>query len=364
MAVYALGTIILYIQSITTGRYNNFIIFKASLGHVLHGQPLYRLYPAEYFDYYLYHPSFPLLFAPFAVFPKEIGLFIWLMSSTAVFLYALYKLPMKRSTQTALGWMLVLELLNAIQSAQTNPAMTAFMLLAVMNMDRRKPALAALFTCLCFFIKGYGAIIGLLFLFFEDKWKYLLYCAFFGIVGTLLPLLFLSPAQLIQEYTDWFHLITSSTIKEDGSVMGMIHAIFGLQQPFAGQVDKYLLLVAGLGMIWALVKTWQRPTAPYTWLMLGYLMLWIVLFNQSTESPTYIIAVTGAAMGLLMLPKGRTIHILLCLLVVICCLCPTDLVPKFINRIAITYRLKALPTFLVLLYFQYYIGVKPRNVVL
>lgn len=353
--LYFIGTLVLFIQSQMTQRYNNFIIFRSSWDHMLHHMPLYQLYPDTYFDYFLYHPTFPILFAPLAVLPVAVGLFIWLMGSAGLFLYALRQLPVAANKRYIISWLLLLELLNAIQSSQTNPMMAALMLLTVINLDRGKPMLAALFTCLCFFIKGYGAITGLVFLFYNQQLTYLKYCLLFGIAGTVLPLAVLSPAELIQAYRDWFQLITSPVILEDGSVRGMIHAILHLPQQPRTWIDNAVNVLAFSGLATSLFFAWKNRPQHYHWILAGYLLLWVVLFNQSTESPTYIMAVTGAVAGLMMLPERPLSVILLGLLVFVTSLCPTDLVPSFINKIAVNYQLKALPCLLVLMYFQYYL---------
>ena len=355
IALYFIGTCVLFIQSLVTNKYNNFVIFRSSWDHMLHHQPLYLLYPDTYFDYYLYHPSFPVFFAPIAILPRAIGLFVWLMGSTALFLYAIRQLPLAANKRHIVYWLLILELLNAIQSSQTNPLMTALMILTVVNLDRKKPVPAALFTCLCFFIKGYGAIIGLLFLFFDKKWIYLKYCIIFGIAGTLLPLLVLSPAELLQSYKDWYALITSSTIVENVSLRGMMHAISNTPQQVTTATDMIVFLCAIMGLIAAFISGWTYKPAYYQWVTCGYLLIWIVVFNQSSESPTYIVAVTGAVAGLMLIQDKKAPLFLLGLLILVTSLFPTDLVPKFINRFVIAYHLKVLPCVVILLYFQYHL---------
>jgi hypothetical protein len=355
--MYLLVAVGLYLQSVLTDRYNNFVIFRSSWKHLVAGLPLYKLYNGEYFDYFLYHPSFPVLFSPFAIFPQQIGLLLWLLFSVAIFLYALHKLPLNGNTRTALFWFLLIELGNALQSSQTNPAMTAFMLLTVVHLDKGNPGRAGFFTCLAFFIKGYGAIIGLIFLFYPKKWHYIQYCLLFGIVGTLLPLLFVSPETLIGYYISWVELLTSTTIKEDGSLLGFMHTLWHVN-------DDIVLILAVAGLIAVFVTGFIRKQVITPWLVASYLFIWIVVFNQSTESPTYIMAVTGVGLGLLMLPHNKWTTILLCTTLVVTCLCPTDLMPKAINEIAIHYRVKAIPCFTVLLFLQWRTGLKTYNQIL
>ncbi|SEW19285.1 Protein of unknown function [Chitinophaga sp. YR573] len=355
--IYMLATIILYVQAIMMGRYNNFVIFRASFYHLIHGMPLYQLYPAEYYDYFLYHPSFPVLFAPFAIWPKEIGLLCWLLASTALFLYTLRKLPLDVKVKSSISWFLLIELSNAIQSEQTNPAVAAFMVLTVIHLQRGQSFRAALFASLCFFIKGYGAIAALAFLFYPRKGAFIGWGLCCGIIGTALPLLFITPAQLLQHYSDWVQLLTSTTIKEDGSLLGMLHVMLGLAPALIAGFDKVMLGLAVIGLLYALLCGYLKPTPVYPWLLTAYLLIWVVIFNQSTEAPTYIIAATGVGIGCYMMPlQKRWQDILLWSAFIIVSLSPTDLIPRCINQYAIAWHIKALPCAVVLLFLQAAIG--------
>lgn len=351
--VYFLITLILYIQAVTTGRYNNFIIFRTSFYHLIHKLPLYEIYPKEYFDYFLYHPSFPVLFAPFALLPKEIGLLCWLLTSTAIFLMMLWKLPFKEESRCIAAWFLLVELSNAIQSEQTNPVMAAFMVLTVIHLQKEQSVRAALFAALCFFIKGYGAICAIAFLFFPRKRAFITWGIVWGVIGTALPLLFISPALLAQQYADWIHLLTSATIKEDGSLLGMLHAIV-LLNPV---LDKFFLLLAVACLLYTLVSGFIKKLDLYPWLLISYLLIWIVIFNQSTESPTYIIAVLGVVIGCYAMPlRPQWRYGLLFATLLLTSLAPTDLVPKFINQYAIAFHIKSFACMVVLVFLQGYIG--------
>lgn len=356
-AIYFVATIILYIQAITTGRYNNFVIFRTSFYHLVHGLPLYQLYPAEYYDYFLYHPSFPVLFAPFALLPEQVGLLAWMLGSTAIFLYMIRQLPFADSIKYVIAWFLLIELSNAIQSEQTNPAMTAFMVLTVVSLQRQQSMRAALFAALCFFIKGYGAVTGLAFLFFPRKGAFIGWGLVWTIAGSLLPLLFISPQLLWQHYVDWFQLLTSSTIKEDGSLLGMLHVMLGLKTAVIELFDKIALLIAVVMLLHVLICGLLKRVEGYPWMLLAYLLIWIVVFNQSTESPTYIMAVTGVAIACCVMPLSLGWRNgLLWFTLVVVSLSPTDLVPKFINQYAIAWHIKALPCTVVLLFLQARIG--------
>ncbi|MFB6456318.1 glycosyltransferase family 87 protein [Chitinophaga sp. Hz27] len=349
---YMLGTLVLFIQAVLTTKYNNFTIFSHSWQHLSEHLPLYNLYPDEYFDYYLYHPTFPILFLPFAILPSHAGLLLWLLFNSAMVLYAIYQLPMDWRKKNLMSGLLLIEIMNAIQSSQSNPLMVALMLLTLVQFEKKNVKQAALFTCILFFIKGYGAIIGILFLFYGDKKKFLKYCFAFGIAGSLLPLLVISPMELIHAYKDWFHLISSATIKEDGSLFGMIHAMRHEPYLISTGMDKIVLVLAVIGLLTAIICTAVAGTQQSRFTLAAYLLIWIVIFNQSTESPTYAIAVTGAVMALVMCSQKFIKWFLLGLLIFVASLAPTDLVPTSINHLAVSFQLKALPCLIILLFLQ------------
>ncbi len=351
-SIFLLGTLILYCQALVTERFNNFIIFRTSWTHLVEHLPLYDLYPTAYFDYYLYHPSFPILFLPFALLPVQVGLLLWMLFNSGLVLYAVHQLPATPKQKNIIAALVMLEVLNAVQSSQVNPAMVALMLLTVVNFERRNVRLAALFTCLCFFIKGYGAVVGILFLFYDQKQEYLKYCLIYGLIGTLLPLMVITPAELLQTYHDWFQLISSPEIKEDGSLFATIDAFRHLPYTASTVVDKIVMGVAFAGLMLAMFNTARAKDSRSRWLMAAYLLIWAVIFNQATEPPTYVIAVTGAVAILVMFSHKCVTILLLTFLIFVTSLCPTDLVPKFINLIAVEYHLKSLPCLFVLLYIQ------------
>jgi hypothetical protein len=75
---------------------NNFRIFRHSFFHLSNHQRLYIEYPSEYWDYFFYHPVFAFLFAPFAVLPENMGLFLWIAFLTFVFYKATMMMPFRK----------------------------------------------------------------------------------------------------------------------------------------------------------------------------------------------------------------------------------------------------------------------------
>ena len=73
-------------------------------------------------------------------------------------------------------------------------------------------------------------------------------------------------------------------------------------------------------------------------------MLFVVIFNHATESPTYIIATCGAALWYAVSNKSMFNNVLLVLLVFGCILVPTDLYPEFIRtKYLLPLKIRVLP---------------------
>src|SRR4051812_15192654 len=153
----AIFTILTCIQQVSAGNFNNINIFRYSSLHLLAHQPLYIEYPESYFDFFLYHPSFSVLFMPFAFLPATVALFAWAIVSVAVFVRTIQILPGLTPLSKNIILLLVLpELINNEQYVQTNIFLASLILLAFVYFERGKLFWAAFFTILAFCIKGYG----------------------------------------------------------------------------------------------------------------------------------------------------------------------------------------------------------------
>ena len=83
--LWILLPIIMWLAKMT--RANNYLIYRGSFWNAVRGWNLYLPNPEEYGDSHHYGPLFSLLFAPFAIGPKWIGLLLWGLALT-LFLYS------------------------------------------------------------------------------------------------------------------------------------------------------------------------------------------------------------------------------------------------------------------------------------
>ena len=344
----AIITLIVCLQLLNQSN-NNITIFRWASLHLIRHQPLYIAYPGVYEDYFLYHPSFTVLFLPFALLPSAIALLSWTILSAALFIIAVNRLA--HITNDAKKAMLLLalpELANNLQYVQTNIVLAALMLLAFSCFEKEKLFQAALFTALAFCIKGYGAIVGLLFLYYPGKIKFLFYALVCGMILCALPLLFVSFKETIVLYSDWFAMISSDEIKESISLIGVFGQSHGAELSIT--LTGFLLLAL------AAYKGFQYPhnrRGYYRGLMLSYLFIWVVIFNRAAETPTYQLAITGIGCCWALQQKSRFINWCIICLFILVYLFPSDLFPALFHNWFNQYHLKVYPFTVALLLIQW-----------
>lgn len=320
---------------------NNFIIFTQSSRHLLQGLPLYQLYPLQYDDYFLYHPAFAVLFLPFSFLPYSISVCVWTLLSTLLLIKAVRSIPTVATCQKNLLLLLILpESINNLQYAQTNVVLVSLMVLTYSSFEKKHWMQAGLFTALCFCIKGYGGIIGLLFFFYPNKWKYLLTAALSTIAICLLPMIFTNLDGLFRLYSDWFAMITSDEIRESMSMMGLARKW--------GIAESVVTMLGGLLLIAFIITMRSRRRVNNGLLLTSWLLLWVVLFNRAAESPTYLLAAMGTGLWLAAVGfRGQWLYIAMVFVLVLYIL-NSDLFP-FIHHYFYDNQLKVIGYLLPLL---------------
>lgn len=350
LSLYVLVSIIIGIQHAVghPDKHNNFIIFRQALFHLLEQKNLHLPYPSEYFDIFLYHPSFCILFAPFSVLPLPVSLVLWLIGCSLLVFYAIRSLPIHFDQKLFFWWFVLIELTTSLHNQQTNPIIAALGLLTFTFLEKGKVKWAAIFPILAFCIKGYGLIFAALFIFYPQQKKYILYSILWGLVFGLLPLPIVGWSYFLQLYQDWFDcLIQDHKINYGFSIMGWIKAVY----PAFTSVTA--IQFAGLGLFaitW--IKNWIRPvdTFNHRFLLLAYACLWVIMFNHAAESSTYIIAIPGVVIFYLInryswQPWTTALVVLVFFFSI---LAPTDVYPRsWRQNFFLPYLVKVVPCFLV-----------------
>jgi hypothetical protein len=334
------------------GSIDNFLIYRGVFWHVFEQKNLFQLYPLEYESFNNYGPAFSLIIAPFALLPVYIGCFLWAMSGAIVLFFAIQKLPLLSQQKIIVLWISCIEMMTATHNVQFNTLLTAFIILSFVFTLEGKDWLATLFIAAGTLSKVYG-IVGLLFFFFSKNKKQFAF-TYIGwmLLIVCLPMLYSSYHYILQTYREWFQQIAkrneqnvfNSTYAgmQDISAMGMIRRIFG----WYSFPEMKLVAVAGIVLLLPFVKTNRWQLSEFQLSYLSLLLITVVVFSSASESPSFVLAVTGAAIWFAKKPIlwKSGYRILLIGLFLFTILSPTDLIPAYIRTNFIqAYSLKALP---------------------
>lgn len=325
--------------------YNNYVIFKTSFKHLIDGVNLYEQYVDEYGDYYKYSPTFAALMLPFYYLPDWIGLVIWDLLNCLLLYYGVLQLPKltSKSKFFILSFSFI-ELLTSLQNSQSNAMIAGLLLFAFVSMEKGKFPLATFLIMICFYIKLTGILACVLFLFYDNKWKFVLWSAFWFVILAALPLLFTDLQTLIIQYKNWGVLLADDHSQSHGiSVLGIISSWFSVEP------SKTIVLLSGVFLfLLPLVRIQRFKEFEFRLLYLCSLLIWIVIFNHKAESPSYIVAIVPCAIWYISGVKSKLNISLIILAFILTSLSPTDIFPKPIRvNYVVPFSLKALPAVLI-----------------
>ncbi len=327
--------------------YNNYLIFQESFFHLLNNEDLYVAYPNSYYDLFKYSPSFALFMGLTAHFPVWLGLFLWNLLNVAVLYAGMKKLKYNIQNGFVFAFLFVLiELITTTQNSQSNALIAGLILLAFHSLENGKNRKSAWMLVSTVFIKLFGLVAFVFYLFHPQKWKSARWVMAFTLLFALTPLLFIDPHSLFSQYESWFHLLGNDHSNElKFSVMGFLNSWFGVP----ASVKNYLLLLGVLVFVFPLLRYKRYGELRYRQLFLSSVLLWVVLFNHMAESATFILAVTGIAVWFFTKNKVTVIDkVLLLLTVLFTLLSPTDIYPEFIRKMYfIPYTVKVIPCILI-----------------
>jgi hypothetical protein len=331
--------------------YNNYVIFKTSFKHLIDGVNLYDQYVDEYGDYYKYSPTFAVLMAPFYFLPDWIGLIVWDVLNCLLLYYGVLKLPQLtlRIKFFILSFSFI-EMMTSLQNSQSNAMIAGLILLAFISLEKNKIPLATFLIMICFYIKLTGILACILFLFYDKKWKFISWSAFWFVLMAALPLLFTDLQTLITQYKNWGVLLADDHSQSYGiSVFGIINSWFSIEP------SKTILLLTGVVLfLLPLIRIKRYTEYNFRLLYVCSLLIWIVIFNHKAESPSFVVAIVGCAIWYFNGMKNNVNLFLICLAFVLISLSPTDLFPKIVRTsFIIPYALKALPAVLIWIVITY-----------
>jgi hypothetical protein len=347
-----------FFKFLSHGLHNNYQIYKYVFFNTLQHYPLYIHRPGAFDDLNHYGPFFSMVIAPFALLPDLIGASLWLIVLGILLFYAIKELPLKNYQHQIIYWLSLNSLIIAHTNVQFSTAIAATIILSYSMVKKEKDEWAAFMILFGTFVKLYS-IVGLAFFFFsKHKPKFVIWCIIWSAVFFVLPMAISSPDFILSQYKEWFHALVlknignNESVHQNISVMGMIKKSTG----FFNWSDIPIILsgLALLAVSFFQVKKWK--TESFQLLTLCSVMNFVVLFNTATEANTYIIAIVGVAIWVVIQPTplSRLNWFLIIFAIVLSSFGPSDLFPKsFYRNFIRPNALLALPCTLVWLKITY-----------
>jgi hypothetical protein len=351
LGLYVIIAIAIALQQYSLGSYNNFTIFQNAVFHFFAHKNPYLAYPDLFHDVFLYNPSFVIFFIPFAYLPTALGMVVWQIFILVFYFLAIKSLPIDNKWKLFIFYLIVPELITSMGHLQSNPLIAAFTVLSMTLLDKNEFKKAFALPALNFFIKGYGGIAGIFFLLKNPKFINFVYIFFSFVFIGILPLLFYSFDEFIVLYQQWFTSLGNDyAINVGTSAMAVIKTLI------YEDVSVPAIQLTGVAIFfgtffWILFrKTYELVKLDF----LANVLIWMIIFNQSSESPTYIIASTGAFIWFVNSKKTHLDIALFVFFFILTVMSPSDLFPKYIRETyVLPYSLKALPCVLIWIKIQF-----------
>ena len=336
---------------------NNFLIFRAASIHLLHGQDLYAAYPTLHFDFYKYSPSFALLFLPLAVLPIVLSMLLWNAINAGCLYLALGTVLPRRAAAIARA-VAFLDMLGSLQNVQSNALVAALIILTLAAYERRHTAMGSLAADVGTAIKLFPVAAVSFAIFHPRKLRVALAVVFGMSLLVLLPLLVTPPATLMSQYGSWRAIEAKDAMERGFTVMQMVQLLLHRDWPnWPQQFLGTLLLVAPV-----LVRRTRWSEWMFRLTYLCSVLVFCVIFNHQSESPTFVIAMAGAAIWFASLPRPSRAEWGLFVFIVVCTmLASSEAMPPAIQRAVFDrYHAKTIPCIVLWIVLQVRLW-KPRN---
>ncbi len=344
----------------------DYSIFYHSFWHAWQQMPLYIIYPEDG-NYFLYGPLFPLLMAPLAILPYQLGRLLWMLIITFVPYWSVRKSLLSTRQQLFMLWFIAVEAYTCILDSESNSLILACVMFTYLLTEKEKDCWAGFLIALGTVTKIYG-IVGLAFLpFSRYRLKFLGWTAAWTVILLVVPMLTFGPEYVIREYHEWYNvLVHKNNLNQFAS--GQNISLLGIVRKVSGcaTYSDLWLLIPGL-IVFALpyLRFNQYKHQAFRMAVLSSVLMFVVLFSTGSESYGYIIAMGGVAIWYTTVPwhLNRFDIALMIFAFIITSMSPSDLFPTVVWREIIKpYSLKALPVALIWFKLSYELCTRNYNI--
>ena len=335
ISVYILGLIVAIIATAIETirlRYANYLVYTDSTLDFWSGVNPYTMdFVEAHGRYFLYTPVFSVLYWPIAMLPKWLGPFVWNLGNYTLFALSIFTLPKRYDAyKVKIFLFLLLVLEQSIFPFQYNIVVAYIFLFSFSLLERGKGFWAVLLIMISATTKVYG-IVELLILFCYPKpFRRLALAALIGILLLISPAIKVGIDGLIPCYMNWWNMLSQH--QSSDTFASLLYAY-----PLRYILDHYRivqLVTVGLIIVLFFVKHNRWHEFEFRATTLGVLMGWIILFGDSSEVHTYLIALSGYMLWYY-LQKHHTVldKVLFWALIVFFGRIPTDvLVPSSVHN--------------------------------
>lgn len=347
LGAYALSVLVVAIPKGLHHSDNNFLIFDAAFRNLRAGRDLYAPHPDQYIDLFKYSPAFAVLFAPISMLPDTLGLVLWDALNTMLLAVAIVKLLPDRRGDAVLA-LTFLEMFGSMQHSQSNSISAALIILAFLAFESERQFGAALALAIGTAVKIFPIAGIAMALPRPRRARFAMVCAVVLVVVLGLPFLVVSPHEVKAQYASWVTMLPRDAVADTvagrgmhtGGVPEMLHLWFGTRSsPFLTEVVGVALLILPLC---AQFRRWAD--ADFRLRFLCSLLVFLVIFNHRSESPSFVIAVVGIAIWFVIsTPDAFTISVIVATVAIVS-IGASSAVPNAIRvGVVMHYRLKSLP---------------------
>ena len=339
LALYVASAALVTVQQALLGHSNNLSIFRSASLNLLAGGDLYAAHPEQHLDFYKYSPTFALLFAPLAYLPFALAFLCWSLLNGLLLWYALNRLLPERQATIALA-LLYLEVLLALQYGQSNALVAALMILGFVAFEGRRQVGAALSITLGAAVKLFPLAGLSLAALYPRRLRFGAIAVGVLAVAVVLPLVVISPADLLAQYRSWHAIEAKDALLRGYSLMHYVHTAFGVDWP------NWPQQAAGTGLLLLplALRSDRWEALEFRRLFLCSLLVYSVLFNHASESPSFIVAYTGIVIWYASSPPSRLRTAIMALTLLVMVVHDVDLVPRWVKYdILVPYRIKGIP---------------------
>lgn len=266
------------------GQSKNLEVFRHASAMLLAGRDLYD---GSSVDWFKYSPTFALLFLPFALVPAWLAAALWGALNFGAAFAGIEAVAGKRARVALLA--ALPGVLLATDGDQANLLVVGAMLHAFASFERGRSITGALAVALATLVKIFPLAAALFALPHRDREQSLFRVIVALVLGLVLPLIVMSPAALIAEYSSWLALL-----RADHSNLGWSIVTVVREHGASGNAAQ---LVTGAFMVLPFVAAAVVPVeARFHRLAVAATLILIVLGNHRSEYASFVISAIGVGL--------------------------------------------------------------------